>query len=218
MSMQLNNMSSLQQIYESHHSSKRSQGFSIMEKERGNLLKQNVGNGKSVLDIGCRDGALTKWFAEGNSVLGVDIDSKSLERAEQNLNIKTQLVDLNGDWEELSDLKFDAIVAGEILEHLYYPEHVIEKVKNHLNPGGVFLGSVPNAFNLKHRLRYLSGSKKGTPLEDPTHITQFSAQELRILLGRYFSNVKIIGLGRYQKLAALKPGWFAFDLFFIAEL
>jgi 2-polyprenyl-3-methyl-5-hydroxy-6-metoxy-1,4-benzoquinol methylase len=210
-------MSSLQQVYESHHASKRSQGFSIMEKERGELLKNNVGTGKTVLDIGCRDGALTKWFTEGNDVLGVDIDNISMERAKNNLNIKTQLVDLNGDWNELGEARFDAIIAGEILEHLYYPEYVVEKVKKRLQSGGMFLGSIPNAFNLKHRLRYLFGSKKGTPLEDPTHITQFTYGELLSLLKKHFQDVQIIGLGRYQKLATWKPEWFAFDLFFIAK-
>jgi 2-polyprenyl-3-methyl-5-hydroxy-6-metoxy-1,4-benzoquinol methylase len=209
-------MSSIQQIYESHHASKRSQGFSIMEKERGELLKKYVGTGKKVLDIGCRDGALTKWFTEGNDVLGVDVDTVSMKRAEENLGIKTQFVDLNGDWQELGEEKFDVITAGEILEHLYYPAKVIEKVKNHLNPQGIFLGSVPNAFNLKNRLRYLMGNKRGTPLEDPTHITQFSYNELSSMLKNNFTGVQINGLGRYKKLADWKPDWFAFDLFFIA--
>ncbi len=210
-------MSSIQQIYESHHASKRSQGFSIMEKERGELLKKYVGTGKKVLDIGCRDGALTKWFTEGNDVLGVDVDTVSMKRAEENLGIKTQFVDLNGDWSELTGQQFDVITAGEILEHLYYPEKVIAKVKNHLKPQGVFLGSIPNAFNLKNRLRYLTGKKRGTPLDDPTHITQFSAPELEKLLKENFSDVKIYGLGRYQKLAQLNPNLFAFDLFFVAK-
>ncbi|MFZ6015910.1 MAG: class I SAM-dependent methyltransferase [Patescibacteria group bacterium] len=210
-------MSSLQQIYESHHASKRSQGFSIMEKDRGELLKKNIGVGKKVLDIGCRDGALTKWFAEGNQVLGADIDSVSLDRAKQQLGIDTLFVDLNGDWQELGDQKYDVIVAGEILEHLYYPANVVDKVKSRLNPGGLFLGSVPNAFNLKHRLRYLMGNKQGTPLEDPTHITQFSVAELSGMLSKYFTDFEIIGLGRYKKLANLNPNLFAFDLFFVAK-
>jgi 2-polyprenyl-3-methyl-5-hydroxy-6-metoxy-1,4-benzoquinol methylase len=210
-------MSSIQQIYESHHASKRSQGFSIMEKERGELLKKYVGTGKKVLDIGCRDGALTKWFTEGNDVLGVDVDTVSMKRAEEHLGIKTQFVDLNGDWSELAGQQFDVITAGEILEHLYYPEKVIAKVKNHLNPQGVFLGSIPNAYNLKNRLRYLTGKKRGTPLDDPTHITQFSAPELEKLLKDNFAEVKIFGLGRYQKLSQLNPNLFAFDLFFVAK-
>ena len=109
-------------------------------------------------------------------------------------------------------------MAGEVLEHLYYPEKVVGKIATRLNSGGQLVGSVPNAFSLKNRLRYLVGSKRYTPLSDPTHITQFNESELRAMLNKYFSQVEIRGLGRYQKLAKWSPNLFAFDLFFIATL
>ena len=210
-------MNSLEKIYEDHHRINRMEGFSILEKERGELLKDAIGKRKTVLDIGCRDGALTKYFSQDNRVLGVDIDKNSLAKAKQALGIKTLLMDLNGDWCELGDRKFDAIVAGEVLEHLYYPEDVIKKIIGHLGKGGIFLGSVPNAFNLKNRMRYLLNRKKNTPLEDPTHINHFNYRELKNLLGKYFNKVEIIGLGRFKTLARLMPNWFAFNLFFKAK-
>jgi 2-polyprenyl-3-methyl-5-hydroxy-6-metoxy-1,4-benzoquinol methylase len=208
---------SLQKIYKHHHLNHREAGFSILKNERGELLKELVGQGKRVLDIGCRDGALTEFFVEGNKVLGLDIDERALQEASKK-GIETKLIDLNGDWEQLSNEKFDVVVAGEVLEHLYHPEKVAEKVSRLLNPQGKFIGSVPNAFSLKNRLRYLFGSKRYTPLSDPTHITQFNAGELEEILKKSFSKVKIMGLGRYGRLAALSPNLFAFDLFFVAEL
>lgn len=206
----------IKKIYEKHHQDNRRAGFSIMEKERGDLLGQYIGAGKKVLDIGCRDGALTKYFLKGNEVWGADIDEISLGRAKE-LGIKIVLMDLNGDWLELSDQKFDVIVAAEVLEHLYYPEEVIKKALNYLNDNGIFVGSVPNAFSLKNRLRYLRGQKKFTPLADPTHINQFNYQELETLLKKYFQEVEIIGLGRYTKLAKFMPNYFAFIFFFYAK-
>lgn len=208
---------SIQQIYENHHTKNRPQNFSILEDDRGELLKQNVGIGKKVLDIGCRDGVLTKHFVKGNEVLGADIDNVALDKARNNLGIETIHVDLNGDWSELSDKRFDVIVAGEILEHLYYPESVVKKVFDHLNKRGVFLGSIPNAFSLKNRFRYLFGSKKYTPLSDPTHINQFSYFEIKDLLYKYFPEVEVIGLGRYSRLARKFPSFFGFDLFFVCK-
>lgn len=207
---------SMQQIYEHHHATRRNPGFSVMEKERGRLLEEIVGKGKKVLDIGCRDGALTRHFVEGNEVLGVDIDMNALSKA-KTLGIETAFVDLNGDWGELKGRKFDVMVAGEVVEHLYYPDKLFEKVSAHLENGGLFLGSVPNAFGLKHRLRYLRGSKKYTPLSDPTHINHFHIDELQKMLAERFSQVEIRGLGRFQWLSKVMPGWFAFDLFFIAK-
>ncbi len=207
---------SLKGIYEHHHTTSRERGFSILKDERGALLKKLVGQGKRVLDIGCRDGALTRFFAEGNQVLGVDIDQQSLSEAAK-LGIETRIVDLNGEWQELGERRFDVVVAGEVLEHLYYPGKVAGRVAERLNPGGKFIGSVPNAFSLKNRLRYLTGTKRHTPLSDPTHITQFNVSELKVILKQHFRTVEIRGLGRYKKLAELFPGWFAFDLFFIAQ-
>lgn len=208
---------SLQNIYESHHSKNRPQNFSILEEERSDLLKKYIGTGKKILDIGCRDGNLTKHFVSRNTVTGVDIDTNALLKAKEQLNIETLIVDLNGEWQELNDRKFDFVVAGEILEHLYYPENVIKKVLKHLDKGGVFIGSIPNAFSLKHRLRYLFGTKKYTPLSDPTHINHFEYKEFKNLLDKYFSDVEVIGLGRYKLLSKIFPSFVSFDFFFICK-
>lgn len=207
----------LQEMYESHHSEGNRAGFTILADHRGEIFKKYIGTGKTILDIGCRDGALTKFFKEGNQVLGVDIDKNALQRVEDELGITTLYFDLNGGWSELDGRKFDVVTAGEIVEHLFYPERVFKKVHNHLNDNGVFIGSVPNAFSLKNRLRYLKGSRVHTPLSDPTHINHFSVSELESLLKKQFSSVEIIGLGKYQKLATLNPSWFAFDLLFVAK-
>ena len=60
-------------------------------------------------------------------------------------------------------------------------------------------------------------SKKFTPLSDPTHINHFSYKELLGLLKKYFDNVEILGLGRYERLSKIWPQLFAFDLFFICK-
>ncbi len=112
---------------------------------------------------------------------------------------------------------FDVVVAGEVLEHLYFPVNIVEKIAKHVRSGGVFLGSVPNAFSLINRFRYLAGQKKYTPLADPTHITQFHIEELRTILEAHFEHVDIQGLSRFPHLAAWLPGLFGFDLFFIAH-
>ncbi len=210
-------MSQTQTLYESHHKKGRPEGYSILKDDRGAFFSSAIGKNKNVLDIGCRDGALTTLFSEGNAVVGVDIDRVALARAEE-LGIETLSMDLMGDWSALDNRKFDAIVAGEVLEHIFFPEEVVRKICAHLTPDGIFVGSVPNAFSLKNRLRYLKGSKKYTPLSDPTHINQFSASDIENLLQRHFENVEIKGLGRYPRLAKFSANWFAFDLAFVARL
>lgn len=205
----------LQDLYESHHEGRSRGGFSILEGERGSLFKQWIGTGKAVLDIGCRDGTLTAHFADGNTVIGADIDAQLL--AQLPPQIQGVHMDVYGDWHELNGKQFDVIVAGEILEHLYHPGRVVEKAASVLAADGMFIGSVPNAFSLKNRIRFLCGTKRGTPLADPTHINQLHIADVRAMLEPHFADVYVSGLGRGGWLARRLPGLFAFDLVFRAR-
>lgn len=206
----------LEDIYRSHHRKRRGADFVLLGGERGSFLARHIGTGKEVLDIGCRDGALTASFIEGNSVVGADIDSVALARAHDHLGITTKQIDLNGEW-GFAENEFDVVVAAEVVEHLYYPERVFAKVERVLKPGGVFLGTVPNAFSLANRTRYMLKQKKNTPLMDPTHINHFVVSELTALLGEFFIEVEIEGLGRLGPLAKAFPQLCAFDLAFYAK-
>lgn len=203
-------------MYEAHHATRRGEGFVLLGDVRGAFLKESVGTGKRVLDIGCRDGALTASFAEGNTVVGLDIDTAALARAHASLGIETREVDLNGEW-GVEPESFDAVVAAEVIEHLYHPRAVIGKAARALKKSGVFVGTVPNAFSLINRFRYLLKKKKGTPLEDPTHINHFVMSELEELLRERFAEVEVRGYGRFSWLARTFPQAFAFNLFFIAH-
>ncbi|OGG48256.1 hypothetical protein A3G63_02460 [Candidatus Kaiserbacteria bacterium RIFCSPLOWO2_12_FULL_52_8] len=207
---------SLEHLYGTHHTAQRGEFFVLHGDVRGSFFKKSIGTGKRILDIGCRDGALTKSFSEGNSVVGVDIDSEALIRARKTVGIETKHIDLNGEW-GIDPASYDVVVAAEVLEHLYYPVLVIGKVSRVLKEGGIFVGSVPNAFSLKNRFRYLVMRKKGTPLEDPTHINHFTIAELRDALRARFALVEIVGYGRLGWLARAFPQIFAFGLLFIAH-
>lgn len=209
-------MNSLGKIYEEHHKSRRGEGFVLLGDVRGEFLRTKVGTEKKVLDIGCRDGALTSSYATGNNVLGLDIDAHALSKASTDLGIETRIMDLNGDW-DLPAHSFDAVVAAEVMEHLYYPDVVAGKIATALKDTGVLLGSVPNAFSLKNRLRWFMLKKKNTSMEDPTHINQFIVSELEHVLKKHFKEVHIYGAGRHQWIAAKFPQMFAFDLLFEAR-
>lgn len=180
----------LENIYHSHHVNRRGRGFVILGEERGAFLQKHIGQGKKVLDIGCRDGTLTKFYKDGNDVLGLDIDSASLNVASSYLGIKVKQVDLNGDW-GLGENIFDVVVAAEIIEHLYYPETVLEKIAKVLKDNGTLVGSIPHAFSLQARIRLLLGTKSGTALQDPTHINHFFYKDFKKLLANNFKDIEI---------------------------
>lgn len=205
-----------QNIYEFHNTNCRGEGFSILKEDRGKLFAKNIGENKKILDLGCRDGALTTFFMKNNDVTGADIDTVALEKAGKK-GINTLHFDINGDWQSISQNKYEVVVIAETLEHIYYPEKIIQKISQILDRDGLLIGSVPNAFSLINRFRLFFGRKAKTPLHDPTHINHFSHKELKQMLRRYFNDVKIEPLGRFAFLDKYAPGMFSFDLVFICK-
>jgi len=206
-----------QTIYQNHNQHARDPGFSILKEERGAVFAREIGTNKKVLDLGCRDGILTQTFVKENDVTGADIDAIALKKAADTLHIKTIHLDLNDTWDTLKGQQFNAVVMAETLEHLYYPEQVIEKVKALVTPDGLFIGSVPNAFSAKNRVRLFLGHKEHTPLADPTHINHFRYDELKELFAKHFTSVKIVPLGTFATYDHLWPGMFAFDLVWVCR-
>ncbi|PIS01993.1 MAG: hypothetical protein COT85_07575 [Chlamydiae bacterium CG10_big_fil_rev_8_21_14_0_10_42_34] len=190
----------LEEIYRAHHEKGARYGYLFCGGARAPFLKRWIGTGKKVLDLGCRDGMLTQAYREGNQVVGVDIDQKALQLCRKRLNIETQWVDLNTEW-LWDEQSFDAIVSCEIVEHLFALELFLEKVARTLKPGGTYMGSVPNAFRMRNRLKFLFGNEYEN---DPTHVRQFSYAKLKNTLEKYFSEVEIIPLeGKYLPMISV---------------
>jgi SAM-dependent methyltransferase len=202
-------VSSLGERYEEHHRERRDEGDFVFVPERIPLLVAAIGRGKRVLDLGCRSGALTRHFLDGNTVVGLDVDPTALEKAAA-LGIEP----VQANVEEplpFDDASFDAVVAGELLEHLQFPDALVAEIRRVLHPGGVLAGSVPNAFRVQSRLRFLRGRP---PEDDPTHLRMFSPDAVRELL-RDFDQVELsFAGGRYARLSARL---FARDLVFTAR-
>jgi SAM-dependent methyltransferase len=171
----------LSERYTEHNRTERGAGFVFAGPERIELFKRYVGGpGRRVLDLGCRDGALSRAYADGNNLVGVDADREALEEA-QKLGIETHWADLDAPL-PFSDESFDVVVAGELLEHLRDPARLVGEARRVLRPGGTFVASVPNAYRAKNRLRFLLGRK---PEDDPTHLQMFSPENVRALLADF---------------------------------
>jgi 2-polyprenyl-3-methyl-5-hydroxy-6-metoxy-1,4-benzoquinol methylase len=174
----------VEEYYRKHHAGEtgmRRYGFSFGGAERSGWLRARIGTGKDVLDIGCRDGTLTSSYATGNRVVGIDIDEDALAHAHATHGFEVHKLNLNVDPLPFADERFDVVVAGEVLEHLQFPDEAAREVRRVLRPGGLFVGSVPNAFRLRNRLKFLLGREFET---DPTHMHQFSPEGLkRVLAG-----------------------------------
>ncbi len=177
----------LEEIYRKHHQRGNRYGYLYCHGARIPFLNQWIGQGKKVLDLGCRDGMLTEAFTQGNEVVGVDIDRKALELCKKRLGIQTVWLDLNDEW-HWAEESIDCIVACEIVEHLFVLERFLEQVAKTLKQGGLFIGSVPNAFRFRNRWKFLWGQEYE---KDPTHVRQFSYAKLERVLAPFFSDIEI---------------------------
>lgn len=201
-------MTDLGERYERHHREHRDEGDFVFVTERIPLFREAVGRGKRVLDLGCRSGALTRHFLDGNSVVGLDVDRVALAKAHA-LGIEAVAANVEEPL-PFEDASFDAVVMGELLEHLRFPDEVVAEARRVLRPGGVLVGSVPNAFNVQNRLRFLRGLP---PERDRTHLHMFSPVDLReLLVGFEQVRLTFVG-GRYVRLSGRL---FAQDIVFSA--
>jgi len=135
-----------------------------------------------VLEIGTATGYLSSEMVKlGCSVTGVEQDPAMAEIARP--YCREMIV---GDIEtiDLSTVgRFDAIVFGDVLEHLRNPREVLQKVHALLTPGGKVLMSLPNVANIWVRLNLLFGnfnySRVG--ILDESHLRFFTLQTMKQL-------------------------------------
>lgn len=150
----------------------------------------------TILDVGCntgRGGAELKNLNEDFLIFGIDVVEDRLKRLPKSVYKETiHGSTTNIPWE---DNYFDAVVAGEFIEHLYSQDVIktLAEIFRVLKIGGKFLLTTPNPNDFKRKLRkesILGGS----------HISQHFPKILKIQLMMVgFSNVKIYGSGKVMR-------------------
>jgi 2-polyprenyl-3-methyl-5-hydroxy-6-metoxy-1,4-benzoquinol methylase len=109
------------------------------------LLKLIPPDAKTVLEIGCGEGALCEAYRRMNpgvEWVGVDKDRDALERAMER-GVVTLHRDVNECRPAMED-DFDVAILGDVLEHLTEPLETLQWVAAHALPGAQVLASIPN--------------------------------------------------------------------------
>ena len=206
----------IQSFYEKHHLAGNRLNRSFLEKERGSLFSKWIGKNKTVLDLGGRDGTLSKYYCSNNKVTIGDIDEKALSIAKDNFDLETQIINLN-ETLPFPDNSFDCVVMAEVLEHLPYPLITLGEIKRVLKNDGQFIGNLPLAYHLKDRIQILRGRKLMIS-GDPTHLQFLSYHDVIKLLSVFFEIKKIEVLKGGKKKSAIFPGLFARNIAFICSI
>ncbi|HTT59409.1 MAG TPA: class I SAM-dependent methyltransferase [Acidimicrobiales bacterium] len=141
-----------------------------------------VGFNKRVLETGCASGHMSAMLkAQGCSIVGMELDASVVEPAQQWLE-RVVIGDLEDPavWAQLDGDVFDAILFGDVLEHLRDPLPALREAATHLAPSGVVVISVPNIAHADVKAALIKGlfpySESG--LLDRTHISFFTKESL----------------------------------------
>jgi SAM-dependent methyltransferase len=142
-----------------------------------------AGGGRRLLDAGAADGFLAEVMTgRGWIVTALERDPVLADRARGRCH-EVIVADLAEAAPKLPG-PFDAIVYGDVLEHLSEPLTALQSVNQHLTPGGLVIISVPNVAHLWVRLSLLAGrfdyADRG--ILDRTHLRFFTRRTLLALL------------------------------------
>lgn len=107
----------------------------------------------------------------GTRVSGIEAFPEAAEQAKEKLD-HVVLGDIETMEMPYEEEQFDCVIFGDVLEHLFDPWAVIEKVKPYIKHNGVILASIPNVAHISVLAPLLAGNWSYTEygLLDKTHI------------------------------------------------
>ena len=143
--------------------------------------------GAMVLDLGCGEGYGASLLAtRGISVVGVDVSPETVEHAETKYaSDRCRFECYGGERLGFPDASFDAVTSFQVLEHVEDDTRYVTEAARVLKPAGRLTLTTPNAAT---RL------KPGARPWNRFHLREYTADQLRDLLGTAFAEVTIAGI------------------------
>ncbi|MGV1044277.1 class I SAM-dependent methyltransferase [Limnohabitans sp.] len=149
-----------------------------------------------ICEFGCGAGALARAIktrlAHPVHYVGIEIAAEELAKANGVLDVGlVRNLDQIKDWQYDSEMAqalpagdFDHVIFGDVLEHLYEPELVLQQAVSCLKPQGSALVCIPNVQHWSVWLHLLRGSwpRQSSGIFDRTHIRWFALADMVALL------------------------------------
>ena len=150
------------------------------------MMIERIPVGARVLDVGCASGYLAGPLKKDRGVAyvdGIELNENDAQIARKVLrNVVVGSAEDPAAYAKLEG-PYDAIIFGDVLEHLPNPAAAIRNAKSVLAPGGVAVSSIPNIAHYTIRQELLGGrfDYAESGILDRTHL-------------RFFTRSSIIGL------------------------
>jgi 2-polyprenyl-3-methyl-5-hydroxy-6-metoxy-1,4-benzoquinol methylase len=162
---------------------------------RRDFLLGQIHPGERVLDVGCGEGRFAAELVRaGAEVVGIDVAAEPLRRARERY---PELIDLRrapaaGAW-PLQDASFDAVWAGEVIEHVADTAGWLSELRRVLRSDGILLLSTPDHGRLQ-MLRWALDRRAFEAQFDPRadHLRFYRSRTLTELLEDFgFHDVEV---------------------------
>ena len=109
----------------------------------------NLNDNTKLLDVGCGRGTLGHYLDPHISIFGIDISEKAISEAKK-VYKRADMLNLDHDALPYDDGSFDLAVALDVIEHVFDPMAMIDKIFRCLRNDGKFILSTPNILHEKY--------------------------------------------------------------------
>jgi ubiquinone biosynthesis O-methyltransferase len=151
----------------------------------------------SVLEVGCGYGYLSyALHKSGFNVIGIDISSKAIEFAKKNFGSFFYSAEIE-DIDEITNEKFNIIIATEVLEHLPKPDKFLLKCLDLLKSNGCIILTTPNK-------DYFPKNAIWQTDLPPVHIFWITRKGMLLLAKRFGLGVNFINYSKYYPITENK--------------
>jgi 2-polyprenyl-3-methyl-5-hydroxy-6-metoxy-1,4-benzoquinol methylase len=151
------------------------------------LLNLAPSTARRVLDVGCGAGDNARMFRRQSPevhIIGITLSPAEAQLARRYIQ-EVHVADLETtDFEFLGTDRFDLVIFSHVLEHLRYPDVVLQTLSERVEPNGHFLIAVPNVVEWRNRVRMLRGmfDYEDGGVMDRTHLRFFTWRTINSLL------------------------------------
>lgn len=202
------------------------------------ILMRLIPRESHVLELGCASGYLSGYMesALGCRVTGLEIDPAATAIAAGRCSeVHTVDLDLPDALDAArNSAPYDVLLAAAVLEHVKYPERILQQAHSLLKPNGLAIVSLPNIAHWRLRLAHLRGHFDYVDygVMDRTHLHLYTVKTARSLLedqGYQIQRLVIAGSGLQNTLNKLSrnlnqtefqsilPGLLGYELIYVAK-
>jgi 2-polyprenyl-3-methyl-5-hydroxy-6-metoxy-1,4-benzoquinol methylase len=145
-------------------------------------------NADLILDIGCGNGwAAQHFLAKGKKVISMDISNKNpIKVLKDNPNENHAAVVADAYHLPFKKNSVDAIIASEVMEHVYDPKLFISKLGRVLKPGGKLIITTP----YNEKIEYFLCVHCNKPTPKNAHLHSFSETNIADFIPKEFADFK----------------------------